>query len=148
MKERFLKLPAVLKKQILIRLGLGTGAFLMFFIILMCSANIQFSLPCLIISVILLINGLTLLRDCINGNYIRIDGICSGTVKSRLYKRFKEISITTNGKLLTIPIHKKIRNIKEGVAVSLYLSPNTTVYERSDGYVLYSYYAIENIICK
>jgi hypothetical protein len=148
MKEEFLKLPAVLQKQVLVRLCLGILAFLAFFIILICSRSIEFSVPCLIVSIILLINGTLLLKDCVNGNYIRIDGICSGIVKSRLHRKIKEVCISANDKMISVPVYKPIRNLKEGTAITLYLSPNTAVYNRADGYVIYNYYAMENNICK
>lgn len=148
MKEEFLKLPAVLKKQILIRLCPGLSAFFAFFVILICSRSIEFSVPCLIVSTILLINGTLLLKDCVNGNYIRIDGICSGIVKSRLHRKIKEVCISANNKMISVPVYNPIRNLKEGTAITLYLSPNTAVYNRADGYVIYNYYAMENNICK
>lgn len=148
MKERFLKLPAVLQKQILIRLCLGISAFFAFFAVLICSGNIEFSLPCLIVSAILLINGILLLNNCINGSYIRIDGICMSAVKSNWHRKIKEICISANDKMITVPVYKPIRNLKEGTEITLYLSPNTAVYNRADGYVIYNYYAMENNICK
>lgn len=148
MKEEFLKLPAVLQKQILIRLCLGISAFFAFFAVLICSRNIGFSLPCLIISIILLINGILLLNTCINGNYIRIDGICQSIVKSRLHRKIKEVRLSANDKMIPVPVYKPIRNLKEGTAITLYLSSNTAVYNRADGYVIYNYYAMENNICK
>lgn len=148
MKESFLNLPAVLQKQILIRFCLGISAFLAFFAVLICSGNIEFSLPCLIVSAILLINGILLLNNCINGSYIRIDGICLSVAKTRFHRKIKEVCISANDKMITVPVYKPVRNLKEGTAITLYLSPNTAVYIRADGYVIYNYYAMESIICK
>ena len=54
------------------------------------------------------------------------------------------ISISIDDKYtIKLPIHKGTHNIKSGDNVIIYLSMNMPVYEQSDGYIIYDYYALE-----
>ena len=60
MKEKFYGLPAPLQKQIAIRIAGGAVFLLLFVSILLGFRDFYFSLPCLLLSGFLLINGIRL----------------------------------------------------------------------------------------
>ena len=72
MKERFYELPVPLQKQIAIRLVGGAVFLLLFIIILLGFQDFYFSLPCLLLSGFLLINGIRLCYNSFAGNYMCI----------------------------------------------------------------------------
>ena len=89
MKERFYELPAPLQKQIAIRIVGGAVFLLLFVIILLGFRDFYFSLPCLLLSGFLLINGIRLCYNSFAGNYMCIQGTCEKIETVGLRKRTK-----------------------------------------------------------
>lgn len=143
MREKFNKIPSVLQKQIYAWFGFGMIAFLFFVGVCIYYRNASYYLPMLLLSCFLLLNGCLLLHKFINGNFLVIEGICSQVEATRVKKRITLLGFTVGNRYLRLPIHKRVQNIKAGDTVNIYLSSNTPVYEQSDGYTIYSYYALE-----
>jgi len=139
MKETFLKLPAPLRKQILLRLaGAGLGAA-MLLLVLVYGGTWQFMLPCAIAAVLCLGSAFLLFDKCSKGKYIRIHAICTDMEQTAIRRRIKALYLLSDEHRIRLVGVRPIRNLKIGDAVDLYLAENTAVYE-SDGHkVICSY---------
>ena len=135
MKERFYELPAPLQKQIAIRIVGGAVFLLLFVIILLGFRDFYFSLPCLLLSGFLLINGIRLCYNSFAGNCEKIETV-------GLRKRTKGIWVQLEGNVVKIPIRQRMKVLSIGDTVIIYLSDKTPVYEHEGNYMICSYYAL------
>ena len=142
MKERFYELPVPLQKQIAIRLVGGAVFLLLFIIILLGFQDFYFSLPCLLLSGFLLINGIRLCYNSFAGNYMCIQGTCEKIETSGIRKRTKGIWVQLEENIVKIPIRQRMKTLSIGDTVIIYLSDKTPVYEHESGYMICSYYAL------
>lgn len=143
MKEEFMRIPVPLRKQISIHMGFSATAFLLFFIILFSSWDFRLCFPCLILAVFLLVNDGILLYQCLDGNYIRLTGICTRIQTTGLHKKVKAVQADVEGVLLQIRVKHRLRNIAVGDSVELYASVHTPIYEQDGIHIIYDYYAME-----
>ena len=142
MKERFYELPAPLQKQIAIRIVGGAVFLLLFVIILLGFRDFYFSLPCLLLSGFLLINGIRLCYNSFAGTYMCIQGTCEKIETAGLRKRTKGIWVQLEGNVVKIPIRQRMKVLSIGDTVIIYLSDKTPVYEHEGNYMICSYYAL------
>ena len=143
MKDKFIKVPPILQKQVYTWLGFGLIAIIIFITIFIYYRNISYCLPFLLLSCVLLINGCILLQRFVSGNFLVIEGICSDVETTRVKKRITLLGFMIDNRYVRLPIHRKIQDVKAGDSVLIYLSSNTPVYEQTDVYTIYSYYALE-----
>lgn len=142
MKDTFLKLPAPLRKQILLRLaGAGLGVA-MLLLVLAYGGTWQFFLPCVIVAVLCLGSAFLLFDRCVKGKYIRIHGICSDMEQTAIRRRIKALYILSDDHRIRLVGVRPIRNLKIGDAVDLYVAENTAVYETDGHKVICSYIAL------
>ena len=66
MKEQWIDVPTVLKKQIYKRMGLGVLFFILGVITWIVSKDYMFAIPCLIGAVVFVLNGVSVLSDYMN----------------------------------------------------------------------------------
>jgi len=142
-KEKFWQLPAALQKQVLIRGALGVTALLLFIVILIFTKELYFGLPCIALSLFMIVNSALLLYNCINGKYVVIAGICADVEKTVLKKRVKSIDVKVDEKNLTLPIRHRLKSPSVGDEITAYLPENAPVYEKDGGYCIYSFYAVK-----
>lgn len=136
-------LPQALRKQVLIRTLLGAGFLILFFVILASFRDFYFSIPCLLLSAVLLGNGGWLLVQGIRKNYIRLEGVCDKIETAGIRKRVRSIRILLEQDTLKIPIRQGMKQLAVGDTVIVYLSDRTPVYEQEGGYMICSYFALE-----
>lgn len=143
MKHKFKQLAVVLQRQILTRLILG-GFFILLFVILICTTkDIVLSLPCIILGLYLILNGGTVLYNCLAGKVITVTGECVQIEHSRIFKRMKSVYIRTEDKELKIPLRKKMRGLTIGVTISVYIPEKAQLYEKNGKLATGTYYAVE-----
>lgn len=142
MKEKFYGLPAPLQKQIAIRIAGGAVFLLLFVSILLGFRDFYFSLPCLLLSGFLLINGIRLCYNSFAGNYMCIQGICEKIETVGIRKRIRGIWVQLEGNAVKIPIRQRMKVLSIGDTVIIYLSDKTPVYEHEGSYMICSYYAL------
>ena len=75
MKDKFKNLPEVLQWQIISRFAGGASFFLLFIVIMLFYRNVYLWLPSLFFMVLLIVNGIFLLYNSINGNYVSVAGV-------------------------------------------------------------------------
>lgn len=143
MKRKFKQLAGVLQRQVLTRLILG-GFFILLFVILICTTkDIVLSLPCIILGLYLIINGGTILYNCLASKVITVTGQCVEIEHSRIFKRVKSVYIRTEDKELKIPIRKKMYGLTIGVTINVYIPDKAQIYEKDGKFATGTYYAVE-----
>lgn len=143
MKEKFKALPEVLRLQILSRFAAGVGFLVMLIVILIFYRSVYLWLPSMVFMVLLIVNGLFLLYNSINGNFVSVAGVCEHIEVTGIRKRVKSITLRLEESSLKVSVRQRIRKMKLGDTVIVYLSVKTPVYPQDDGYVVFNYYAME-----
>lgn len=143
MKKKFKALPEVLRLQILSRFAAGVGFLVMLIVILIFYRSVYLWLPSMFFMVLLIVNGLFLLYNSINGNFVSVAGVCEHIEVTGIRKRVKSITLRLEENSLKVSVRQRIRKMKLGDTVIVYLSVKTPVYPQDDGYVVFNYYAME-----
>lgn len=143
MKEQFKKLPGALQWQIVSRFACGAGFFILFIVIMLFYRSIYLWLPSLFFMALLIVNGIYLLYNSIKGNYVSVAGVCENIEFTGIRKRVKRITLKLEENSLKISIKHRIKKLKVGDTVIVYLSVKAPVYPQDDGYVVFNYYAME-----
>ena len=143
MKERFKALPEALQWQIISRLAGGVGFLLLFIVIVIFYRSLYLWLPSLFFMILLIVSGIFLLYNSLNGNYVSVAGVCENIEVTGIRRRVKRITLKLEENSLTISVRHKIKKLKLGDTVIVYLSVKAPVYSQDDGYVVLNYYAME-----
>ncbi len=143
MKKILAELPPALLRQIYIRAGTSILSFILFIVVAIFFHNIYLYVPCLILFAVMIVNTATLVYNCVTGNYIKIEGLCSNVEATKIKRKTKSIELKFEEHTLKFPINKRIGKINLGDTIIVYLSDKTLVYEKDGIYVVYEYYAIE-----
>lgn len=143
MKEKFKSLPEALQWQILSRFAGGVGFLLLFVVIMIFYRNMYLWLPSLFFMVLLIVSGSVLLYNSIKGNYVSVAGVCENIEVTGIRRRVKRITLKLEENSLTISVRHRIKKLKIGDTVIVYLSDKTPVYPTANGYDAFSYYAME-----
>ena len=143
MKERFKTLPEVLQWQIISRFAGGVGFLLLFIVIVIFYRNVYLWLPSLFFMAVLIVSGSVLLYNSIKGNYVSVAGVCENIEVTGIRRRVKSITLKLEENSLTISVRHRIKKLKVGDTVIVYLSVKTPVYPTANGYDTFTYYALE-----
>ena len=143
MKERFKALPEALQWQIITRFAGGVGFLLLFIVILIFYRNLYLWLPSLFFMSLLIVSGVFLMYNSITGNYVSVSGVCEDIEFTGIRRRVKSITLKLEENSLKISVRHKIKKLKLGDTVIVYLSVKTPVYPQDSGYVVFNYYAME-----
>lgn len=138
----FRQLPEALRIQLLMRLGSGVAALVLFLLILLVTGEFTFALPCLILSVFMVANSWSLLHSVIVGSYLCVSGSCEEIERVGLRQKIKSITIRLGDRLVVVPVRRRIKKLLPGTMVTLYVSEKTPVYEKDGLCHIYEYYAI------
>ena len=143
MKEKFKSLPEALQWQILSRFAGGVGFLLLFIVIVIIYRNVYLWLPSLFFMAVLIVSGSVLLYNSIKGNYVSVAGVCENIEVTGIRRRVKRITLKLEENSLTISVRHRIKKLKVGDTVIVYLSVKTPVYLTANGYDTFNYYAME-----
>lgn len=143
MKEQWIDVPTVLKKQIYKRMGLGVLFFILGVITWIVSKDFMFAIPCLIGAVVFVLNGVSVLFASLLKRYIVLSGECESVEQTRFLKRTKAVYLATDYGTVKLPIRRNIHGLQIGVQVRCYISLKTFVYEYGGVQTVSDYYAIE-----
>ena len=143
MKEKFKSLPEALQWQILSRFAGGVGFLLLFIVIVIFYRNVYLWLPSLFFMAVLIVSGSVLLYNSIKGNYVSVAGVCENIQVTGIRRRVKRITLKLEENSLTISVRHRIKKLKVGDTVIVYLSVKTPVYQTANGYDTFNYYAMD-----
>ena len=143
MKENFLSIPEVLRKQILLRLG-GTGVGIaMLVIVLAYGGDWRFLIPCIALSILCCGAAASLYDRCLQGKFVAVTGTCSEIERVPLRRRIKALYLRNDRHNIKLMGVRRIKNLVVGDSVTVYIADDAAVYE-IDGYqVVCNYLAIE-----
>lgn len=143
MKEKFLSIPEVLRKQILLRLG-GTGVGIaMLVIVLAYGGDWRFLIPCIALSTLCFGAAAALYDRCLQGKFVVVTGTCSEIERVPLRRRIKALYLRNELHNIKLVGVRRIKNLVIGDSVTVYMADDAAVYE-IDGYqVVCNYLAIE-----
>lgn len=142
MKEKWIKMPKALQRQVLFRSG-GGGLFLMILLFLMTgSRDLYLLLPCVLCMIWLAGSGFWLFLQAAEGNYMRLQGQCIRIDTSGLRKRVQAVHLALEQGTVKIPVRYRISRLSEGDTIVIYVAERTPVYERDGEYIIGNYYAM------
>lgn len=142
MKEKWIKMPKALQRQVLFRSG-GGGLFLMILLFLITgSRDLYLLLPCVLCMFWLAGSGFWLFLQTAEGNYMRLQGQCIRIDTSGLRKRVQAVHLALEQGTVKIPVRYRISRLSEGDIIVVYVAEKTPVYERDGEYIIGNYYAM------
>ncbi len=142
MKERFKNLPEVLQWQIISRFSTAASFLVLFIVVMIFFRNVYLWLPSLFFMVFLIVNGISLLYNITNGNYVSVQGVCDNIEVTAIRKRIKKITLQLEENSLMISVKHRIKKLKVGDTVIVYLSEKAPVYPQDGGYAVFDYLAL------
>lgn len=143
MKEKFLRIPESLRKQVLIRCGGCVFGIAMLILVLAYQGDWRFLLPCAILSLVSLGSAASLYDRCVQNRYVVIEGVCTDIEKVALRRRIKAIYVRNDQFDVKLLNTGKIRNLAVGDTVTVYVADNTAVYEVDGSKVICTYLAMK-----
>ena len=143
MKEKFLGIPEVLRKQILLRLGGTMAGTAMLVIVLAYRGDLRFLIPCIALSILCFGAAASLYDRCLQCKFVAVTGICSEIERVTLRRRIKALYLRNDHHNIKLMGVRRIKNLVVGDSVTVYIADDAAVYE-IDGYqVVCNYLAIE-----
>ena len=143
MKEKFLSIPEVLRKQILLRLGGTVAGVAMLVIVLAYRGDWRFLIPCIALSVLCFGGAASLYDRCLQGKFVAVTGTCSEIEQVPLRRRIKALYLRNDRHDIKLMGVRRIKNLVVGDSFTIYIADDAAVYE-IDGYqVVCNYLAIE-----
>ena len=144
MKTAFEQIPEPLQRQILYRLGRGAAALLLTIALLYYTMELYSVLFCAFVIVFYAVSSFMLFRRAVIGNYVVINGICTAVTLTLLKKRAKLISLRTeDGQVVKVVIKNRLKKVKPGMNVTMYIASEVPVHENEGAHLIYSYLALE-----
>ncbi len=142
--DKFKLLPAVLRRQVTVRFGLGIVVLPLSIIVWIGTGEIILALPGLALAAFLLVSASSLGFRCITSSYICVTGTVKSVELTSIRKKPKSVRLEVDGRTVQFPISQRSRRIADGDQLTLYLSPITPIYEQEDAYRIFTYLAIEH----
>lgn len=143
MKEKWIKMPKALQKQVLFRSG-GGVLFLMILLFLMTgSRDLHLLLPCMVCMLWLAGSGFWLFLQAAEGNYMHLQGQCVRIETAGLRKWVHAVHLALEQGTVKIPVRYRIGRLSEGDTIAVYVAEKAPVYERDGIYIIGNYYAME-----
>lgn len=141
----FKKLPGLLQRQILQRIGLCCLMLALSIITWIATSNLTLTLPGLALMGYLGVSGCLLANRGICGKYICVVGIVKRVEVTGLRKKVKWLFLDVEGRTVQCPVSSKQKNLAVNDGITLCLSPSTPIYEQDGVYRIFDYLAMEQI---
>lgn len=145
MRGEFKRLPKVLKKNILCKIGLGLSFLIGFVFMCIFMEYLIFALVPAAFAMFLLMDGIDMMFRCISGEYVEVQGICKEVHRTAVRRRTRLIIIETKRGTLRLPIRIKRQSIKVGDSVTVYIPDHASVYDHKGDMVVCEFYGVEII---
>lgn len=143
MKEKFLSIPEVLRKQILLRLGGTLAGVAMLVIVLAYRGDWRFLIPCIALSILCFGAAASLYDRCLQGKFVAVTGTCSEIERVPLRRRIKALYLRNDRHYIKLMGVRRIKNLVVGDSVTIYIADDAAVYEIEGYQVVCNYLAIE-----
>ena len=144
MIKAFKQIPEPLQRQILSRLGWGAGVFLLTIALFIYTMEIFSVVFCAAVVIFFVISAFMLFRCAVVGDYVVINGECIGVTLTPLKRQTKTITIRTeDNSTLKITIKHRLKKIKAGSQIMLYVASNVPIYENGGVHLINTYLAFD-----
>lgn len=143
MKEKFLRIPAPLQKQILLRMGGCVAGLIMLLLVLSYGGDWRFLIPCVAFALLCLTGSVSLFDRCLQQKYVVVDGPCTEIERTPLRRRIKAVYLRNDRHSIKLVNVRKMRNLTIGDTVRIYVPEDASVYEIDGSQVICNYLAIE-----
>ena len=144
MVKAFKQIPKPLQKQILYRLGYGTAILFVTIMLLFYTMELFSILACVFIVIFFAASSFLLFRRAVIGDYVIISGECLGVTLTAIKRRPKTIILRTeDNKTIKILIRQRLKKIRVGKKIMIYVASNVPVYENGGVHLLGSYLALD-----
>jgi len=144
MKNVFKQIPDPLQRQILHKLTCGAVALFISIVFLFSVPDMLSIISCVAIMLFFVISSLFLFRRAVIGDYVVINGECQSVARTLTRRRIKKIILRTDdNQVFQVMIKQRLKKVRDGSRVTLYVAGNMPVYEKDNAHFLYSYLAIE-----
>ena len=140
----FKQIPKALQKQILYRLGYGIAILFLTVILLFYTVELFSILAGIFITIFFVASSFLLFRRAVAGEYVVIRGECLDVTLTAVRKWTKMVIVQTEDKrTIKIMIKQRLKKIRVGSKIMLYVASNMPVYETKGVHILSSYLALE-----
>ena len=142
MKEKFMKIPSALQKQLLIWFLGGALSMIMFMASCILMLDLSLIVLYILFAVVCLMSGWVLWEKCVCHKYVVIEGTCTGIERFRFHRYIRAIQILSDDHDIEIVAPGAIKYLAIGDAVSVYVAENVPIYETDGRMVICSILAI------
>lgn len=143
MKGDFKRLPKILKKNIIYKIGLGLLFLTVFILMCIFMDHLVFALAPGAFALFALMDGIAMTLRCLSGSYVELYGTCTEVHKSSLRRKTRYILVDTKRGKVKLPIRTKPQSVREGDQVTIYVPDHASVYDYKGDMVVCEFYAIE-----
>lgn len=143
MRGDFKRLPRILKKNILYKIGLGLLFLAVFILMCIFMDHLIFALAPGAFAIFSLMDGIGMTFRCMSGEYVELSGTCIAVHKSKLQGKMRSISVETKRGGVKLPLKMKPQSVKIGDKVTIYVPDHASVYDHKGDMVVCEFYAIE-----
>ena len=140
MKGDFKRLPRILKKNILCKLGLGLLFLTVFILMCIFMDHLVFALAPGAFALFALMDGVGMTFRCLSGEYLELSGICTEVHKSKLQRKTRSIAVETKRGVVKLHLKMKPQAVK---VVTIFVPDYASVYDYKGELVVCEFYAIE-----
>ena len=139
----FKRLPRILKKNILCKIGLGLLFLTVFILMCIFMDHLFLALAPGAFAIFSLMDGFGMMFRCMSGEYVELSGICTVVHKGKLQRKTRSISVETKRGTVKLPLKMKPHSVKVGDKVTIYVPDHASVYDHKGDMVVCEFYAIE-----
>lgn len=139
---QYAQLPAPLRKILNLRLVGAALGLVLTLLTLLLSEDYRLFLPTLALLILSIADGCLLFRRFTAGDYLVLSGTCTAVEQSFLRRRTRAVFAELENATVKIKLNRYYPNSLPGEIVTVYLSPQSPIYEDGDIRILYRYYAI------
>jgi hypothetical protein len=101
-------------------------------------------LSCVVIMMFCFFSAVLLFVRAVCGDYVIISGECLSVTLTAIRKRTKMIALRTeDNHTIQVMVKQRLKKIRTGSTITLYVAVNLPVYEKRDAHLIHSYLAME-----
>lgn len=142
MKDKFLQIPAPLRKKLLLWFGGGVLSIAILVMVLVSPGEWSLVIPCILLFLVCTGSGWLLWDRCIYQRYVVIEGTCTEIERTPFHSRIKVIYLRKDDLNIKLMGVGTMKNLIVGDAVTVYIAENAPIYETAGCMVVCSILAI------
>lgn len=143
MRGEFKRLPRILKKNILCKIGLGLLFLTVFILMCIFMDHLFLALAPGAFAIFSLMDGIGMMFRCMSGEFVELSGTCTVVHKGKLQRKTRTISVETKRGTVKLPLKMKPQSVEVGDKVTIYVPDHASVYDHKGDMVVCEFYAIE-----